>query len=192
MYSVKPVFFPLVLLCNALFIHAGCLYKAKVMRENWEEVWVIHDLLHRSANHISKLPKGDLAAGLWSCRGGPGSLQCAIASSAAGPHPSKSCAFLLSRVLFLSVQPGRHLNCVLVKLPSVFSRAALVFALREVVAETSPWHIVSHCTHSSALFLLLVWYIQMLLFNLAERCFIVEVHSFSFTHIPAFSESIKA
>lgn len=34
MYSVKPVFFfPLVLLCNALFIRLGCLYKANVMRK---------------------------------------------------------------------------------------------------------------------------------------------------------------
>lgn len=33
MYSVKPVFFPLYFLCNALFIRVGCMYKANVMRD---------------------------------------------------------------------------------------------------------------------------------------------------------------
>lgn len=93
---------------------------------------------------------------------------------------------------FLLVQPGRHLNPVLVRdCRHFFQSGSFFFGFRgEVVPETSLWHIVSHCTHSSSLFfLLLVWYIQMLLFNLPERCFIVEVHSFlSLTYQPSLNQ----
>lgn len=33
-------------LCNALFIRIGCMYKANVMRESQDQIWVINDPLH--------------------------------------------------------------------------------------------------------------------------------------------------
>lgn len=78
-----------------------------------------------------------------------------LTASAAGPHPPGHVhSFCPPRVLFMSVQPGRHLDPVLVgDCRQFFQSGASFFGFRgEVVAETSPWHIVSHCTHSSALF----------------------------------------
>lgn len=68
MYSVKPVFFPLVLLCNALFIRLGCMYKANVMRKPRPDL--IIDPLHFCHPIIQLFPKATLVVVLQGGEGG--------------------------------------------------------------------------------------------------------------------------
>lgn len=156
MYSVKPVFFSPLYFC---VMHCSSTQDVCIKLTWWEKTETRFEslLICSTVQQIAfqKLPKGNL-----------GGLACGLAEVVQPQsgtvwywlldHTPPSHVHSFCPLSFVLVSPAWTplKSCPRWRRPSAFpERLSFRFGFRgEVVAETSPWHIVRHWTHSSALF----------------------------------------